>query len=67
MKAIWKLCAWLSVVCGLTTFLIGWTGLIQGGNIFGIAPEFYFFDAIGAVLFGIFFLLWGKLSEGSKK
>ncbi len=67
MKMLWKICTWVSVICGFTTFIIGWIALMLGQNIFGIAPEFYFFDAIAAVVFGIFFLMWGKMTEEKKK
>mgnify|MGYP001572435415 CR=1 FL=1 len=67
MKMLWKILSWISVLCGLTTFLIAWVALLFGGSFFGIAPEFYFFDAIAAVQTGIFFLIWGKVTEGGKK
>lgn len=67
MKMIWKIFAGISVLCGLTTFLIGWASLALGRDIFGVATEFYFYDAIATVLFGIFFVLWGKSVEGGKK
>ncbi|HIH15311.1 MAG TPA: hypothetical protein HA360_00260 [Nanoarchaeota archaeon] len=66
MRTLWKILAWVSLLCGLLTFLTAWISLMLGKNIFGIAPEFYFFDAIGAVLFAIFFLIWGKTEEGKK-
>lgn len=60
----WKFWAWLSVICGLTAYSIGWYALFAKATVWGIATEFFFYDAIAAAMFGVFFLIyaahWGE-------
>ena len=62
MKTIWKVLTWLSAACGLTSYFIGWTALIQESTIW-VQTEFWFYDAVTAGIFAIFFSVWGKISE----
>lgn len=65
MKKVWKVLAWIFAACGLLTYLAAWADLFFGWRIFGVSPEFMFYDAIVAAVFAVFFLLWGKYSQGS--
>lgn len=64
MKIIWKILTWLSAACGFTSYFIGWVALMQE-SIFLVPTEFWFYDAITAGVFAIFFLAWGSLSGKS--
>ncbi len=56
MKTLWKILAALSVLCGIVSVLIGWAALIKKTTIW-IQTEFWFYDAITAGVFAIFFLI----------
>lgn len=58
MEFVWKVLTWLSIVCGLATYFIGWLVLLTGSDIW-IPTAFWFYDAISAGVFAVFFLLWG--------
>lgn len=57
-ESLWKFFAWLSIICGLAAYFIGWAALVSQTAVWGIKTDFYFFDAIAAGLFGVFFLLY---------
>lgn len=57
--------SWFAFLCGLTAYLIGWAGLLQEKTIL-FPMEFWFYDAIAAGIFGLFFLKVYML-EGSRK
>lgn len=58
MKTLWKIIAWLFIVCGLLTYLIGWFALFTELLIWNIPTEFWFYDAVAVGIFGIFFLIY---------
>ncbi len=62
MKTLWKVFAWLAAICGLVTYLVGWLALIQKSAIW-IPTEFWFYDAIAAGVFAVFFLLYAVHGE----
>lgn len=66
MNPLWKIIAWISIICGLITYLIGWVVLFSRSVIWGIPVEFWFYDAIAAGIFGLFFLIYAAHS-GKKK
>ena len=65
MKTIWKTFAWISICCALITYALGWIALIAKSVIFGIPTEFWFYDAVAAGIFAVFFTIYG--AHSSKK
>ncbi len=63
MKTLWKIIAWLSIICGLSTYSIGWIAQLTRSVIWNIPAEFWFYDAIAAGIFGVFFLIYAKHSD----
>lgn len=63
MKQIWKILSWVFVVCGMVAYLLGWFAVFTKTALWGVRPEFWFYDGIAAALFGIFFLLYGVLTR----
>lgn len=55
---IWKFLAWISIVCGIITYFVGWIALLSRSIIWGIQTEFWFYDSVAAGIFGLFFLLY---------
>ncbi len=47
--------SWFAFLCGFVAYLIGWAGLLQGATIV-VPTEFWFYDAVAAGIFGLFFL-----------
>ncbi|MBS3116551.1 hypothetical protein J4421_03050 [Candidatus Woesearchaeota archaeon] len=60
---VWKLFAQISIVCALLTYSIGWGALLSSATIWGIETEFWFYDAVAAGIFGVFFLMYGSQSK----
>lgn len=56
--AFWKFLAWISIACGLITYVVGWYALFVKTIVWGIPTEFFFYDSIAAVMFGVFFLIY---------
>lgn len=54
----WKFLAWISIACGATAYVIGWYALFTKTVVWSIATEFFFYDSIVAVMFGVFFLIY---------
>ncbi len=57
---VWKVLAWIFVVCGLLAYFIGWGALLFKFTVFGIGTEFWFYDAIATGIFGLFFLAYSN-------
>ena len=55
----WKLLAWISVICGLVAYFIGWTALVTKNVVWSVPTEFWFYDAVAAGIFSMFFLMYG--------
>lgn len=51
---------WLAFLCGIITYFIAWVALLNQNSVWGIAPEFWFYDAISAVLIGVFLVIVTK-------
>ena len=66
MKRIWEIIAWVSIACGLAAYFVGWTALMIGSTIL-VPTEFWFYDAVAAGIFGIFFLIYAVHSEQAKR
>ena len=58
MKTIWKVLAWIFVICGLITYATGWIALFTKSVIWNIPIEFWFYNAISAGIIGLFFLIY---------
>lgn len=67
MKNIWEILAWISVVCGLGAYSLGWVALFTKSVIWGISTEFWFYDAVATGVFGVFFLVYGIQNKSKKK
>ena len=59
MKTIWKVFAWISIACGLLAYLAGWIALLSNSTLWSIPTEFWFYDAIAAGIFALFFVIYG--------
>ncbi len=59
MKIIWEVFSWLAMICALGAYLIGWIALFTKTTVWNISTEFWFYDAIVAGIFAIFFLVYG--------
>lgn len=57
-QTFWKFWAWVSIVCGLTAYFIGWWALLAKTIVWGVPTEFFFYDAIAAFMVSIFFLIY---------
>lgn len=65
MNKILTVLGWLAFLCGVITYLIAWVALLAKSPVLGITPEFWFYDAIAAVLVGIFLVLVVKMKSSN--
>lgn len=63
MKTLWKIIAWISIVCGLASYFMAWAAIFTGSVLWGVPTEFWFYDAIAAWIFAIFFLVYAVYTE----
>lgn len=66
MRPLWKWLAWISVICGLTAYAVGWIALFVKATFWGIPNEFWFYDAIASFMLGVFFLVYAVHSVKRK-
>ena len=66
MKIIWKVLAWISMICGLLAYGVGWIELLSNITIWNIQTQFWFYDAIAAGIFALFFVIYGVHSAKNK-
>ncbi len=66
MRTIWNIFAWISIICAFVTYAIGWVALIAKSILLGIPTEFWFYDAVVAGIFAIFFTIYGAHSTKSR-
>lgn len=59
MKLIWKVFAWIAVVCGLLGYGVGWAALLSNSTFWNIPTSFWFYDAISTGIFALFFVMYG--------
>lgn len=62
MRTIWKVLAWISIICGLLAYGMGWIALFSNTVFWNIQTQFWFYDAIAAGIFGLFFVIYGAHS-----
>ncbi|MBR9704939.1 hypothetical protein GOV12_05995 [Candidatus Pacearchaeota archaeon] len=55
--------AWIFIITGIFAAVFGWYLVFSGTQLFGIDNKFYFYEAIGDGIFGIFFLLYSRLKN----
>ncbi len=63
MSKVLLVIGWIAFLCGTLLYFVAWAAITGGGNMWGITPQFWFYDSIAAVLIGIFLLLasqWKK-------
>ena len=48
-------------MCGIVAYLSAWGNLWFGWNMWGVAPQYLFDDAVATGVFALFFLVWGKV------
>ncbi|MBS3075376.1 hypothetical protein J4429_02860 [Candidatus Pacearchaeota archaeon] len=58
MKTIWKVFTWIFVICGLLAYGFGWIALFSNSKLWNIPTEFWFYDAIAAGIFALFFIIY---------
>ncbi len=63
MKTLWKVLAWVFVICGILAYLIGWTALLTGSVYWNIPTEFWFYDTVATGIIGLFFLIYSVHSK----
>ena len=66
MKTIWKVFAWISIICGLLAYGVGWIALFSNSTLWDIPTEFWFYDAIATGIFAVFFTIYGVHSAKSR-
>jgi len=66
MKTIWKVFAWLAVICGLLGYGTGWIALLSNITLWNIPTQFWFYDAFVAGIFALFFVIYGVHGTKSK-
>ncbi len=66
MKMLWKVLAWVFVICGVAAYIVGWIALFTQTTVLGMPTEFWFYDAIATGIFGIFFLMYGTDSKNNE-
>lgn len=54
----WKLLAWISIICSFLAYIIGWYALFTKTIVWGVPTEFFFYDSIASIMFGVFFLIY---------
>jgi len=64
---IWKFFAWISIACGLVAYFIGWIALLSRSVVWGVPTEFWFYDAIAAGIFGLFFLIYAVHADKKER
>ncbi len=55
--SVLRIISWIFAFCGIATYLLAWGNMLLGTEILGISTEVYFYDAIAAGVFAIFFML----------
>lgn len=63
MKTLWRIFAWVGVICGLVAFFLGWGTVMYGLSLWNAKAEYWFYDAIGSYLFGLWFLIYSVHSK----
>ena len=63
MKTLWKVLAWIFIICGLLAYSVGWIALFTKSVIWNIPTEFWFYDAIATGIIGLFFLIYSVHSK----
>jgi len=63
MKTLWKIIAWVSIICGLVSYFIAWGVMFTGSVLWDVPTEFWFYDAIAASIFGVFFLVYAIYTD----
>ncbi len=63
---LWNVVAWLFVLCGLAAYSIGWTALLNS-TTYWVPTEYWFYDALAAGVFALFFLFYAHQSKGDVK
>ncbi len=63
MKTLWKVFAWISVICGLLAYFTGWVALFTRSVFWNIPTEFWFYDSVAAGIFAVFFLIYSVHSK----
>ena len=62
MKTTWKIFAWISIACGLLGYGTGWIALFSKRVLWNIPTEFWFYDAVAAGIFALFFVIYNAHS-----
>ena len=57
-KILFKVLAWIFVICGILAYFMGWVALLTGKVYWNIPTEFWFYDAISTGIIGLFFLIY---------
>ncbi len=63
LKTLWKIIAWIGLVCGLVSYFAGWAALFTKAVLWGIPTEFWFYDAIASWVFAVFFLVYAAYAD----
>ncbi|HLC64871.1 MAG TPA: hypothetical protein VJI46_01970 [Candidatus Nanoarchaeia archaeon] len=63
---IWRIFAWIALICALITYSIGWVALIIKRDIW-VPTQYWFYDAVAVGIFAVFFLIYSVHSGKGKK
>ncbi len=53
-KRLWKFIAWIFALCGMAAYVTGWLALMKENTLW-IPTEYWFYDALVAGIFAVFF------------
>lgn len=53
-KRLWKVIAWVFALCGMAAYVTGWLALMKENTLW-VPTEFWFYDALVAGIFAVFF------------
>jgi len=54
---LWSAATALAVLCGLSTYVLGWAAIIRGAQLWNVPTDIWFLDAVASAAFAIFFFL----------
>ncbi len=65
-RRLWKVVAWVFALCGIVAYVTGWIALMNE-TIYWVATEYWFYDAITAGIFAVFFSSYAHHQEEKKQ
>lgn len=63
IRRFWRVLAWLALACGAIAYFVGWGAAITQTQVWNIPTQIWFYDAVAAVAFAIFFMMYAAESN----